>query len=731
MTPSLAALSWPLERVDDAIDELVRQSGLALTASARPTVTMGIQLDARDPQAFGRAIEARVSAHGLEVEPLVVRYRDATRLHPPMLVRVPVRLKPDATAATQPDIVATVKTDAPERPMFLAILAQHGKHVILVGADRSVHRVRLAVFGAALRSPLDAPDVEGIDRLLAAASVPDARRPRVMRAMLAEQLGEKRLTDAWHLSAGPGADFVRQLKAVGAVRRLAGVAGLHALQFTLWIAAWWLVGRAALEGRTDWGWLTAWLLLLATIVPLQIWTTWLQGTLAIGVGTLLKRRLLLGALRLEPEEIRQEGSGQLLGRVIESEAVESLALSGGLQAVLAGVELALAAGVLALGATGGAHVTLLVAWVASAVAGAAVYYKRRRGWSAWRLTMTHDLVERLAGHRTRLAQERGGRWHEDEDRGLEEYLTRARALDAVAPLLLVAMPRGWMVAAVAVTTVRFAGNGASPAALAISFGGIILGYLALRHLGDGLSHLAGAGIAWTQARPLLQAAARREAHTPMILAESGRTSRPDRPPVLDVRDVAFRYPNRSEPVLHGCSLRADAGERILLQGPSGGGKSTFASIVAGLRAPSSGLVLLDGLDRRTFGPHGWRRRIVAAPQFHENHVLTETFAFNLLMGRRWPPDEADMIDAERTCRELGLGPLLARMPAGILQMVGEGGWQLSHGERSRLFVARALLQGGDVMLFDESFAALDPESLREALGCVLKRAPTLLVIAHP
>jgi ATP-binding cassette subfamily B protein len=71
------------------------------------------------------------------------------------------------------------------------------------------------------------------------------------------------------------------------------------------------------------------------------------------------------------------------------------------------------------------------------------------------------------------------------------------------------------------------------------------------------------------------------------------------------------------------------------------------------------------------------------------------------------------------------------MPAGMLQMVGESGWQLSHGERSRLYIARALLQGSDVLIFDESFAALDPENLRLALDCVIKRASTVMVIAHP
>ena len=107
------------------------------------------------------------------------------------------------------------------------------------------------------------------------------------------------------------------------------------------------------------------------------------------------------------------------------------------------------------------------------------------------------------------------------------------------------------------------------------------------------------------------------------------------------------------------------------------------------------------------------------------------FAFNALMGRAWPPRPSDIEEAEQVCRGVGLGPLLDRMPAGFLQMVGETGWQLSHGEKSRLFLARALLQGADLVILDESFAALDPETLRQSLAFVLDKAPTLLVIAHP
>jgi len=183
-------------------------------------------------------------------------------------------------------------------------------------------------------------------------------------------------------------------------------------------------------------------------------------------------------------------------------------------------------------------------------------------------------------------------------------------------------------------------------------------------------------------------------------------------------------------VLDGASLTIDRGDCILLEGGSGGGKSTLAALLTGLRQPDAGLLLLNGLDQPTLGAN-WQRLVTAAPQFHENHILSGSLAFNLLMGRQWPAPEADIAEAEALCRELGLGDLLDRMPAGILQRVGETGWQLSHGERSRIFLARALLQKAPLTILDESFAALDPETLEVCLKVALRRAETLMVIAHP
>jgi len=358
------------------------------------------------------------------------------------------------------------------------------------------------------------------------------------------------------------------------------------------------------------------------------------------------------------------------------------------------------------------------------------FFRRRVPWTETRLDITHDLVEVMAGYRTRLAQEPQEHWHDDEDRSLESYLKLSKRTDWDVAILMIFLPRGWLIVGLCGLAPAFASGGASAEALAVSLGGVLLIRKAFDKLGEGLATAAAAAIAWRKVAPFFRAASLAEARGLPAFASAAASGAGGRA-LVEAHDLTFRYRGRGEPALQGCSLSVRAGDRVLLEGPSGGGKSTLASLLTGMRPPDAGLLLLEGLDRQTLGAEGWRRRVVSAPQFHENHVLTETFAFNLLMGRRWPPRPEDVAEAEAVCRELGLGELLARMPAGFEQMVGESGWQLSHGERSRLYIARALLQGAELIVLDESFAALDPENLRLALTCVMKRAPTLVVIAHP
>jgi ATP-binding cassette subfamily B protein len=397
------------------------------------------------------------------------------------------------------------------------------------------------------------------------------------------------------------------------------------------------------------------------------------------------------------------------------------------------IELILAAVVLAAGAEGILHLVLLLVWTATGIYIGLRYYRLRLGWTGNRLGITHTLVERMIGHRTRLAQERPEAWHRTEDQEVEHYLEESKKMDWMTALLETVIPRGWLILGLIGLAPAFISQSA-PGSLAVTIGGILLAYGAFGKLVGGIANLASAAIAWKQIAPLFNAAARGGTASPVSLhstAASDPHGNGSGQTIVKARELVFRYRDHGAPVLHGCTLDLYRGDRILMEGSSGGGKSTFASLLVGLRQPQSGLLLLHGLDRRTIGSAEWRRHVVAAPQFHENHVLMGTFAFNLLMGRRWPPQEEDMVEAEKICRELGLGDLLERMPAGLLQNIGETGWQLSHGERSRLYIARALLQHAELIVLDESFGALDPQTLQQALRCVFDRAPTLLVIAHP
>ena len=477
-----------------------------------------------------------------------------------------------------------------------------------------------------------------------------ARRADPARAaLLGQLLVGARVGAGWLLRPAGDARMLAQASESRLPLRLALLVAMQVLGSTLWIGSWWLLGWMSATGRPDLGWLVAWLLLLLSSVPCRLTVTALGGALAIQAGAILKRRLLVGSLALDPDEARRSGIGRLYGLVLESELVEQVGLVGGFLALAAALELALAVPVLALGAGGWRHAALLLATIAAALGLALRYGGVRRRWTEDRLEMTNDLVERMIGHRTRLAQEPRARRHDDEDRALERYLGPSRRLDHLGAGLRVLVPRGWLIVGLLGLAPAFVSGGAPPATMAVGLGGVLLAYQALRSLAEAVEGVAAAAIAWGLLEPLLKAAGHRDpaGHPDYAVPPPPAVSQAESRPRLDARDLVFGYRDRAEPVLRGASLIVGDGARILLRGPSGGGKSTLVALLAGLRAPASGLLLWDGLDLGTLGTQGWRRRVALAPQFHENHVLMGTFAFNLLMGRGWPPRQADLEEAER------------------------------------------------------------------------------------
>ena len=693
-------LLWPSARLDEALHALVAH---ALLPTAPPlTAAPGAALH-QNPESVAEWLEAAARSLGVEAQPAETPYPDLERHLPamgPALIRVPQR-----------------GNDA-----FLAILP--GKPFRVLGPDLREQRVSPAVIRALLCGEREAALQTEIQQVLDRAMIAPARQSRARDAILRERLSSTRIGGIWLLRLPPSANFWRQLKQAGVPRRLALLGCAHAIQYGLWILAWWVVGSNVIERRPDRSWMFLWALLLLTLIPFRVWITWLQGLIAVGGGARLKQRVFFGALKLDPDGIRHQGAGQLLGRVLESEAVEALALSGGFLALVALIELLASVFVLSAGAGGAIQAGLLIVWVAIGAAMAWRYYQNSRSWTDVRLRMTHDLVESMVGHRTRLAQLPADRWHEGEDEALESYLKSSKLLDNSTASLLAIVPRGWLVLALIALAPAFVRGDASNTRIAIAIGGMLLAYRALKRCAAGAWQVAGAAVAWERVSTFFHAAGRHEITGSAAAATAAIGG------VIDVRDLCFRYSENTPAVLRGLNLHIAPGERVILEGASGGGKSTLVSLLAGLRQPDSGQVLIDGSDRDTLGDYSWHRHIAAAPQFHENHVLAETFEFNLTMGRNKTPSPLDRDEAEAICGELGLGELIERMPAGLLQMVGETGWQLSHGERSRLYIARALLQDAGLVVLDESFAALDPENLERALACVVKRARSLLVISH-
>jgi len=527
--------------------------------------------------------------------------------------------------------------------------------------------------------------------------------------------------------------FVARFIEAGGRSLLAGTVTSYLLAFTLYLASWWLIGSAAMEGHLSRGWLWAWAIMLFCFVVCRGAAIWGAGRLAVHVGGITRERLLGGILRMSTDKVRASGIGSLLGVVLDADALDALARTGGPTLLADVAQCACGLMVLLAGATPVSHALLLLACLLLAAYLVRRLHRRLLDWADARLALTDDLVETMVGYRTMVAQLAPDKRHLGEERALSEYARKEAAMDREMARLAVLVPRGWLMLGVAALIPDFAAARAASTQVAVSLGGVLLVYLAFRRIaletGPGL---AAAFVAWRSTKPIAAAAsvANEPAEQVAVLPNEVDEATQGRRALLVGRDVSYRYPGRLEPVLRGADFEVYRGDRVLVEGRSGSGKSTLGALLCGLRQPSGGLLLLGGFDHHSLRPERWRQRVASVPQSHDNHILSAPLLFNIAMARRWPPSDTDILEFETICEELGLGGVLARMPAGIQQMVGDSGWQLSHGEKARVCVARALAQQADVRVLDESFAALDPETLDGVLECILRRSETLLVVSH-
>jgi ATP-binding cassette subfamily B protein len=203
---------------------------------------------------------------------------------------------------------------------------------------------------------------------------------------------------------------------------------------------------------------------------------------------------------------------------------------------------------------------------------------------------------------------------------------------------------------------------------------------------------------------------------------------PESSSVLQFRKVHFQYPGGKE-VLHDITLELEKGSVYALVGPTGGGKTTTASLMARLYDPTAGSILLDGRDIRSLPPADRARKIGVIPQ--EPFLFTGTVRDNIVYGNE---DYANC-STEQLAAVLvksNLSSLLSRFPEGLETKVASSGNSISLGQKQLIAFMRATLRSPELLILDEATANIDTvtEQLLEEILARLPAQTTKVIIAH-
>ncbi len=186
------------------------------------------------------------------------------------------------------------------------------------------------------------------------------------------------------------------------------------------------------------------------------------------------------------------------------------------------------------------------------------------------------------------------------------------------------------------------------------------------------------------------------------------------------------YPARDTEVLRGVDLALQPGEVVAIVGSSGVGKSTLVSLLLRLAEPSAGRILVGEDDLADLDPVAWRRLTALVPQ--RPTLFRGTIGENIRLGG----ESATDADVQGAAELAGAHGFVSRLPQRYETVVGDGGRQLSTGERRRLALARAFLRDAPLVVLDEPTADLDPASAAIVAEAVerLRVGRTVFLVAH-
>ncbi|PKO85743.1 MAG: type I secretion system permease/ATPase, partial [Betaproteobacteria bacterium HGW-Betaproteobacteria-12] len=202
--------------------------------------------------------------------------------------------------------------------------------------------------------------------------------------------------------------------------------------------------------------------------------------------------------------------------------------------------------------------------------------------------------------------------------------------------------------------------------------------------------------------------------------------RPELKGNIDFRDVEFSYPNSSVTALKGFNCRIAEGEKVVVIGRIGSGKTTLQKLLLGLYQPTGGAVLIDGVDLRQLDPADLRRNIGYVAQ--DVTLFYGTLRDNIAIGAPYADDATIVAAAEAA----GLADFVNRHPDGFDMMIGERGDSVSGGQRQGIAIARALLLDPPILLLDEPTSAMDFSSEQQFKQRLKELAAhkTVLIVTH-
>ncbi len=209
-------------------------------------------------------------------------------------------------------------------------------------------------------------------------------------------------------------------------------------------------------------------------------------------------------------------------------------------------------------------------------------------------------------------------------------------------------------------------------------------------------------------------------------ADASFVHRPELKGDIEFRDVQFNYPNSQIAALKGITCRVRAGEKVVVIGRIGSGKTTLQKLLLGLYLPTSGSVSIDGVDLRQLDPADLRRNIGYVAQ--DVTLFYGTLRDNIAIGAPYADDAAIVAAAEVG----GLSDFVNRHPDGFDMMIGERGDSLSGGQRQGVAIARAFLMDPPILLLDEPTSAMDfssEQQFKQRLKA-LAAHKTVLIVTH-